>query len=278
VLRRHDRIRCKGNRCACLNQPVRRPCSPALRSRRGSDGGAAAARHSQVREHARSRRRAAREHPHGRVPVCAGARRAAPGAGGVRAAQPRPGPAAGVARQGRAGLERSGCTRASALHPGKSAPQGADRRLAPRVARAPARGGRAARGPVRGLQRHSARCRQDRVLPARAELDQPHDPGRFAPGDGEPGGTRGAAWQGAMYLLRPAVRDQVQQQLPVEHHQPRRQGRQYGAHHARAGAGQGVSGYVARRDTQLLNVSARPADGRARPANGFRINLCSDWR
>ena len=60
-------------------------------------------------------------------------------------------------------------------------------------------------------------------------------------GDGEPGRARGPARQGAVHLLRPALRHQVQQQLPVEHDEPRREGRQRGPHHARAGAGEGVS-------------------------------------
>ncbi len=57
--------------------------------------------------------------------------------------------------------------------------------------------------------------RQDRVLPARSELVEPHDPRRLAPGHGQPGRARGPARQGAVHLPRPALRHQVQQQLPV---------------------------------------------------------------
>ena len=62
---------------------------------------------------------------------------------------------------------------------------------------------------------HAEGRRQDRVLPARPELVEPDDPRRLAAGDGEPGRARGAARQGAVHLHRPALRDQVQQQLPV---------------------------------------------------------------
>ena len=88
-----------------------------------------------------------------------------------------------------------------------------------------AKAGRAAR-PLCRLQRPAQRRGQDRVLPARPELVEPHDPGRQPAGDGQPGRARRAARQGAVHLPRPALRHQVQQQLPVEHHQPRREGRQ----------------------------------------------------
>ena len=48
----------------------------------------------------------------------------------LRAPQPRSRPAARLARQGRAGLERPRRPRAAALHPGEGPPQGADRRPA----------------------------------------------------------------------------------------------------------------------------------------------------
>ena len=48
------------------------------------------------------------------------------------------------------------------------------------------------------------------------------------------GRARRAARQGAVHLLRPALRHQVQLQLPVVHDQPRREGRQCGPHHPRA--------------------------------------------
>ena len=89
-------------------------------------------------------------------------------------------------------------------------------------------GARCADRSVRGLQRRRGRRRPDRLLPARSELDQPDDPGRLAPGDGEPRRARGAARQGAVHLHRPAVRHQVQQQLSVVNDEPRREGREAG--------------------------------------------------
>ncbi|MCK7502969.1 MAG: hypothetical protein MZV70_01935 [Desulfobacterales bacterium] len=74
------------------------------------------------------------------------------------AAQPRPRPAARLARQGRAGLERPRRPRPAALHPGEGPPQGADRRPAARDPRAQARGRADHRRPLRRLQRHPARA------------------------------------------------------------------------------------------------------------------------
>ena len=54
----------------------------------------------------------------------------------LRAPQPRSRPAARLARQGRAGLERPRRPRPAALHPGESPSQGADRRSAEAVAAA----------------------------------------------------------------------------------------------------------------------------------------------
>ena len=51
---------------------------------------------------------------------------------------------------------------------------------------------------------------QDRVLPARRQLVEPHDPRRLASGDGLPRRARGPARQGAVHLHRPALRHQVQ--------------------------------------------------------------------
>ena len=51
------------------------------------------------------------------------------------------------------------------------------------------------------------------------------------------------------HLLRSALRHQIQQQLPVVHHQPRCEGRQYRPHHPRAGTGQGVSRHLEGRDS-----------------------------
>ena len=57
-----------------------------------------------------------------------------PDARGLRAPQPRPRPAARLARQGRAGLVRPRRPCAAALHPGEGPPQGPDRRPAAAVA------------------------------------------------------------------------------------------------------------------------------------------------
>ena len=48
-----------------------------------------------------------------------------------------------------------------------------------------------------------------------------------------------------------------------------------GPHHPRAGAGQGVPRHLARRHPQLSDLSARPADRRARPAHGVRVRSSS---
>ena len=65
-------------------------------------------------------------------------------------------------------------------------------------------------------QRPALGGRQDRVLPTRRQLVQPHDPGRQPAGDGLARRARGAARQGAVHLRRPALRHQVQ--LPVVDH------------------------------------------------------------
>jgi hypothetical protein len=72
---------------------------------------------------------------------------------------------------------------------------------------------------VRGLQRRRHRCRQNRVLSARPELVEPHDPRRLPPSHGELGRARRTTRQRAVHLPRPALRHHLQQQLPVVHHQ-----------------------------------------------------------
>ena len=76
----------------------------------------------------------------------------------------------------------------------------------------------------------------------------------------------GTPRQGAVHLPRPALRHQVQLQLPVVHHQPRREGRQTRTHHPRARAGQGLPRHVARRHSFLPDLPARPAYRGARSA------------
>ena len=79
--------------------------------------------------------------------------------------------------------------------------------------------GRPAR-PVRGFQRAAERGRADGVLPARRQLVEQDDPRGQPAGDGVAGGAGGAARQGAVHLHRPALRHQVQLQLPVVNDQP----------------------------------------------------------
>ena len=49
--------------------------------------------------------------------------------------------------------------------------------------------------------------------------------------------------------------------FPVVHDEPGCERREAGAHQPRAGAGEGVPGYLARRDSLVPDVSPRPADG-----------------
>ena len=85
----------------------------------------------------------------------------------LRAPQPRPRPAARLARQGRAGLERPRRPCPAALHPGEGPSQGPHRRPAPRSPR-PAPKPTAPQidlfADFNGLPKDA---RQDRVLPAR---------------------------------------------------------------------------------------------------------------
>ena len=74
------------------------------------------------------------------------------------------------------------------------------------------------RRSLRRLQRPALRGRQDRVLPAQRQLVQPHGPRRQPTGHGLPRRTRGPARQSAVHLHRPALRHQIQLQLPVVHH------------------------------------------------------------
>ena len=67
-------------------------------------------------------------------------------------------------------------------------------------------------------------------------------------------------------------------QLPVEHDQPRREGRQPRPHQPRARAGEGLSRHVAGRDQFVPDVSAGPVDGGTGSARPKRLDLCSDRR
>ena len=75
-------------------------------------------------------------------------------------------------------------------------------------------------------------------------------------------GLRG---KGAVHLHRPAVRHQVQLELPVVDDEPRCARRQRRPHHARAGAGQGLPRHVAGRHPLLPVVPPRPPRSRPRP-------------
>ena len=61
------------------------------------------------------------------------------------------------------------------------------------------------------------------------------------------------------------------------HDQPQREGRQGRAHHAGAGAGQGVPRYVAGRCPFVPHVSAGSVDGGAGSADRQRLRLRADW-
>ncbi len=142
--------------------------------------------------------------------------------------EPRPRPPARLARQRRAGLERPRRQRPAPLHPGEGPPQGPDRRPPqPHQGRRPG-----FRSPARpdlfgdfnGMPKGADKTefyQHDQNWSNRMIL------GDSLAGDGLPRRARGPARQGPVHLLRPALRHQVQQQLPVEHHQPRREGRQH---------------------------------------------------
>ena len=55
-------------------------------------------------------------------------------------------------------------------------------------------------------------------------------------------------------------------------------GRQPGAHHPRAGAGQGLPRHLARRHPLLPDLPARPPHRGPRPAGRLRLHLRADWR
>ncbi len=192
----------------------------------------------------------------------------------VERRNPRPRPAARLARQEhRRGVRGSG---AAALHPGEGPAQGAHRRAETGCGRQGA--GRRPSVPVRRLQRPAVGRGSHRVLPARSELVEPDDPGRFTPGHGLPGPPRRPARQGPVHLHRSALRHQVQLELPVVNDEHRRQGRQAGPHHQGAGAGQGVPGYLAGRHSLVPELPAGSADGGARAADRERVRVRADRR
>jgi adenine-specific DNA-methyltransferase len=64
----------------------------------------------------------------------------------------------------------------------------------------------------------------------------------------------------------------------VQHDQPGCEGRERGAHHAGARAGEGVPRHVARWDSQLSDVSAGPSHGPARAIGRIGVDFRSDRR
>ena len=69
-----------------------------------------------------------------------------------------------------------------------------------------------------------------------------------------------------------------QLQLPVVHHQPGRAGRQPGAHHQGAGAGQGLPRHLARRHPLLPDLPPGPPHRGPRPSHRLRFRFRADWR
>src|SRR5690606_6778353 len=122
--------------------------------------------------------------------------------GGLCAAQSRSRSAARLARQGRGGLVGPGGEGAAALHPGEDPPQGDHR--GPEARQPPQGRARGGAGPLRRLQRPRPRAAH-RVLRPRPALVQPHDPGRRAAGDGEPGRAGEPEGAGAVHLHRPVL-------------------------------------------------------------------------
>ena len=59
--------------------------------------------------------------------------------------------------------------------------------------------------------------------------------------------------------------------------QPRREGRKCRSHHARARAGEGLSGYLARWGSFLFDIPSGPADSSAGSADGFGVCVHTDW-
>ena len=188
------------------------------------------------------------EHPDGRVRVGDAGGGQDPDPRRLRAAQPRPRPAARLARQGRAGLVRPRRPRAAALHPGEGPPQGADRRpAAPDRRSASTRAG--ADSPTSSPTSTACPTGVDKT-----EFYQ-HDQNwsnRMILGDSlqvmaslaEREGLRGKV---QCIYIDPPYGIKFNSQLPVVHDQPRREGRQRRPHHPRAGAGEGLPRHLARR-------------------------------
>ena len=85
-------------------------------------------------------------------------------------------------------------------------------------------------GPLRRFQRPRRPGGAGGVLPARHALVEPHDPRRFAAGNGVPRRTRSAARKSPVHLFRPALRHQVQFELAGLHPFEGCEGRQADGH------------------------------------------------
>src|SRR5205807_1754338 len=81
-----------------------------------------------------------------------------------------------------------------------------------------------------------------------------------------------------IYIDPPYVRYPLQLELAGLDPHPRCQGRQADRHQPRARAGQGVPRHLEGRHPLLSDLSARPPDGRPRPALRPRFNFRADRR
>src|SRR5207237_4763262 len=139
-------------------------------------------------------------------------------------------------------------------------------------------GGRAdAADPVGGLQRDRVRGAV-RVLPARAELVEPDDPGGLAVRDDFVGGEGGAEGESPDDLRGPAVRNPVWVQLAGEHFEAGREGRASRGLHPPARADSGFSRHLGTKSEFLSIVPSRPAPRGRGPAHQYGLYLRADRR
>ena len=227
------------------------------------------------------RRGEAQEHPDRRVPVGA-ARRAtrAPIQVAYERAEPRPRPAARLARQGRAGLERPRRPRAAALHPGEGPPEGPDRRPAAADARsASTRQAEQQLDLFADFNGIPEGADKTEFYQHDAELVEPDDPGRLAPGDGVawPSARGCAARCSASTSTRPTASSSTSNFQWSTTSRDVKDGK---AEHITREPEQ----VKAFRDTwrdgihSLPDLPARPADRRPRPAHRVGLDLRADRR
>ena len=164
----------------------------------------------------------AEEHPHRGAARLRGRRREEPqGLFSTPATRPSTRNLSGRARMSR--TAKTWRARGAHLHPGEDSSAGHHRGLAGPGQQGSARGPGCPSSPTSTA---SGLRGPGRLLPPRAELVQPPDPGRLAPGDDLPGREGGPQGPGADDLPRPALRHQVRLQLAGLHPQARREGRQ----------------------------------------------------